>query len=528
MSQDWSRRQLLKNAGSAAVGVAGLSAVGAGIAGCGIAGSARTIAESTVSKGLRSFISRPDLSPPHIEVTTNGAPSSPSNILVATVASGPGQGGTMILRHDGQLIWFNPDVDASQMNLDLQTYQGREFLTWWQGHINGAGYGQGMGLIVDDSYQTIHEVHCVKGLQADLHEFNITPEGTALMTAYRLLKADLTPVGGPSDGYMVSGVAQEIDIATGKLVFEWDSLDHVPIEDTYQPFDYKNRTYGTIRQPFNAFHINSIALAPDGNLLICSRNTWTVYKVNRKTGDIMWRMNGKHSDFTMGPGAHFSWQHHARSHGDGSTFTVFDNGAFPQTEPQSRALILDVDEKKMEVSLRRAYTHPGVVLNSGAMGSVQLMDDGRVMVGWGTSPYFTEFSEDGKVLLEGKITKGDPTYRAFLTDFTGRPDQQPAVAARPRGGGATVYASWNGSTEVTRWTVFAGKSPTAMAKAGSVPKADFETAISVGSRGPYFAVMAHNASGAIIGRSNPVYIGTSPTIKQHNYGGCGTQGQCGY
>ncbi len=528
MSQDWSRRQLLRNAGTAAMGVAGLGVAGAGLCGCGTRALAKTTSESTVSKGVRTFVSRPDLSPPTINVKSKNMPSDPGYIMLATVASGPGQGGTSIMRTDGELVWFKPDIDSSKMNFNCQTYQGKQMLTWWEGKIIGAGYGLGVGMIADSSYETIHHVHAGNGLQADLHEFNLTPHGTALVTCYRPSVADLTPVGGPARGMLVSGVAQEIDIATGKVLFEWDSLDHVAMEDTYQPFVYGKFAFGTVKHPFDYFHINSIAPTSDGNLLISSRNCWTVFKVNRKTGEIMWRLGGKKSDFELDKGAVFHWQHHVRPTGPGdSQLTVFDNGASPVKEKQSRALLLDIDEKKMKVTLHQQYIHPGKVLLSDAMGSAQLLPDGRMVVGWGTSPYLSAFSADGEILFDAQITRGDPSYRAFLSDWTGTPVDQPSVAALPRPGGSTVFVSWNGATDVSSWTVFVGKSPTSLTRAGTVSKSDFETAIDISSSGPYFSVQASNAGGQVVGRSNVVAMGSVPSVKQKNYGGCGSN-QCGY
>jgi hypothetical protein len=523
MSQDWSRRQLLKQGGTAAAGVAGLGAVGAGVCGCGSKASAQRVSESTATGGVRTFESRPDLQPPLITLgSAVSAPSDPAFIMLATVASGPGQGGTMIMRTNGQLVWFKPDISASKMDFNTQTYQGKQVLTWWEGKVVAAGYGLGVGMIADASYQTVHKVSCANGLQADLHEFNITPQGTALLTAYKVSTADLSAVGGPSKAYLVSGVAQEIDIATGKLLFEWDSLDHVPIAESQQAYGTNN----SASHPYDYFHINSLALDSDGDLLISARNTWTVYKVSRKTGQIVWRLGGKKSDFKVDSDATFHWQHHVRPH-DGDTMTVFDNGAAPAEEKRSRALLLDVDEKKMQVSLRNQYVHPGKLLLSDAMGSAQLLPDGRMFVGWGTNPYFSEFSQDGKLLLDGRMTKGDPSFRAFLTDWDGAPVDKPAVAARPSSGGATVFASWNGATNVASWTVFAGKDATSLTPVGSVPYNDFETAMSVGSSGPWFAVQAHDAKGRPLSKSLPALMNNNPSKGKPAYGGCGG-GNCGY
>jgi hypothetical protein len=526
MTEAWSRRQFLRNAGTAAVGVAGVSAVGLSLAGCGTSESARTVADSTVIKGVRRFESRPDLAPPMVALSTTRSPATPGFIMLATVASGPGQGGTMILRTDGELVWFKPDVNASKMDFNVQTYQGKPVLTWWEGRILGAGYGEGAGMIADASYQTIHKVNAANGLMADLHEFNLTPQGTALITAYKQRTADLTAVGGPARGQVLSGVAQEIDVASGKLLFEWDSWDHVPLTDTYQPFKYGKHLFGTTYRPFDYLHINSLSLAPDGDLLLSARNTWTVYKISRSTGKIVWRLNGKKSDFTFGPGARFYWQHHVREFSDG-TMTVFDNGASPNEEKASRAIVLDVDETSKHVSLRHQYVHPGKVILSDAMGSAQLLPDGRMFVGWGTNPYFSEFAEDGKLLLDAAITKGDPSFRAFLADWTGAPIERPAISAQSRSGGTTVYASWNGATNVASWKIYAGTSFSPLTPVASVPRVGFETAAVVSSKGPFFAVQAHDSAGRALARSSTVHVTAASSKFVDVDGSCGSS-NCGY
>jgi hypothetical protein len=338
---------------------------------------------------------------------------------------------------------------------------------------------------------------------ADLHEFVVTPQGTALITAYKRSKADLSSIGGPKSGYLLSGVAQEIDIVTGKLLFEWDSRDHVALTETYQK--YESGT-GTAEKPFNYFHINSIAIDPtDNNLIISSRNTWTVYKVHRPSGRVIWRMNGKMSDFTMEPRTHYYWQHHVRPRTPG-VLTVFDNGASPAEEKHSRALMLRVDEKARRVSLIKAYIHPGADLLAGAMGSAQLMPNGNMFAGWGTCPNFSMFAHDGTLLLDGQMTKGDPSYRAFTHPWIGHPTDRPAVAARHRSGGATVYASWNGATQVAFWTVLAGKTRSTVSRIGRARKSGFETVMPVHGAGPFFAVEARDSSGRLLARSPIVEV----------------------
>src|SRR5205807_690396 len=130
------------------------------------------------------------------------------------------------------------------------------------------------------------------------------------------------------------------------------------------------------------------------------RNTWAVYKLDRRTGEIMWRLGGKRSDFRMDRTAQFAWQHDAEQVTD-RTLTVFDNGSDgpTRTEGQSRGLVLDVDELRRTVGVRNAYTNRKPLLAT-AMGSVQILRSGHVIVGWGTASHTSEFAEDGTLLLD--------------------------------------------------------------------------------------------------------------------------------
>jgi hypothetical protein len=506
------RRQLLGRGSVLASGVIGLGLAGlAGFelphsdAGVAAAASAPTLPDTNDPDTLvRRFITRPDLAPPAISVTnTAAAATTPEYIFLSTKgypATGPGQAGNIILDRAGRVVWFANAGGQSWLGFDTQTYQGKPVLTWWQGTVT-AGHGDGEGVIADASYQTIATVKAGHGLMADLHEFAITPQDTALITAYHPAPADLSGLGGPATGFVLAGVVQEIDIATGKVLFEWDSMDHVEPADTMTPF-----TGGTSKLPFDYFHINSISPTLDGNLLVSSRNTSTIYKISRSDGKIIWRLGGKKSSFTMGAGSRFYFQHHARSHA-GNVLSVFDDGGSPpQVEKQSRAILLDLNTSKMTASLRQQFVHPAGVAAAN-QGSMQLLADGRVFVGWGNEPYFSEFSPDGKVSLDGEFPVGDQSYRAFTADWTGRPGGRPAVVAHVNpAGGSVVYASWNGATDIAGWTVDAGKTPDTMERVGVQELLGFETAIAVAAAGPYFAATPYDADGAALTASATVKV----------------------
>src|SRR5919112_5734710 len=223
------------------------------------------------------------------------------------------------------------------MNFKAQTYKGGEVLTWWEGRHTD--YGHGEYVICDRSYQQIRRFGAANGLEGEHHEFLITPQDTALITIYNKVQRDLSGVGGPVDGVVLDGIAQEIDIESGEVLFEWHSLDHIGLEESlYEPPPDLNAA-------FDYFHINSIDPIPGGYLIISARRTCAVYKVDRKTGEVVWRLGGEQSDFDMGYGTRTDWQHDARHHPDG-TITIFDNGG-GQKDVQSRRIVVEVDEDNM-------------------------------------------------------------------------------------------------------------------------------------------------------------------------------------
>jgi hypothetical protein len=507
-----SRREFLGLTAGATAGVVGLGAtrfLGGELVPDGRSSTAgaqaRLMAGTTGSTTeVNQFFSRPDLHPPRLTIVRAASSfkvgGSSGRFLMLTPNRSPGaaaggQSGLMILDGDARMRWFYP-TDNAPFDLQCQFYKGKQVFTWWQGVVtNGTGAGEAM--LADMSFKEIARLSEVGGLTPDLHELALTTEGTALMTSYHTEAANLSAVGGPSNGYVLASAAMEVDVATGKLLWTWESLDHVPISATYQKF-----SGGTQQVPFDYFHINSVAVAPDGDLLISSRNTWCIYKVSRTSGEVLWRLNGKNSDFSMGEGAHFYWQHHARPHGSG-VISVFDDGAAPAEETVSRGLVLNLDETAMTCSLERFVSHPGVL--AVAEGSVQILNDSGMLVGFGAEPYFSRFSAQGELLVDGHLPKDVTSYRAFVTDFATVPTDEPAVALGSAANGSRiVYVSWNGATEVVAWRVFAGATSSALSVVATADWADFETALTVNSAGPYFQVAALDSGGHELGRSDTV------------------------
>ncbi|HEY6689936.1 MAG TPA: arylsulfotransferase family protein [Rubrobacter sp.] len=489
------RRRFLQAAVGGAAWVALVGALG-----CDPVRRARATASSAPAGQAWSFRSRPDLHPPVIEVTTRARDTAPGRIFVAPKngpdEAGPGQDGCMILGNDGQPVWLrllqNEDMDA--MNFKVQTYKGETVLTWWEGHHTG--YGQGEYVICDHSYREIKRFGAGNGYEGDHHEFLITPQDTALITIYSKVHRDLSGVGGPVDGNVLDGIAQEVDIETGEVLFEWHSLDHIGLEESlYEPPP-------DLTAAFDYFHINSIDPIPDGYLLISARRTCAVYKVDRKTGEVVWRLGGEQSDFDMGYGTRTDWQHDARRHPDG-TITIFDNGGV-QKDVQSRGIVVEVDEDDMSATLVGEYTHPNKIL-AATQGNVQMLPNGNVFVGWGSEPSYSEFGPDGKLLYDASFPSQVESYRAFRFPWKGQPEDRPAVVAEAGPNDTvTLYVSWNGATEVDTWQVLAGGDPDKLEPAGSAPRKGFETAVTMYTNEPYVAVEAKDGSGRVLGTSEVV------------------------
>jgi Arylsulfotransferase (ASST) len=435
---------------------------------------------------VQHFVSRPDLQPPKVTIRHRARGTSEGYVFIAPKRAAK-QAGPMIIDERGQVVWFKPLPTSGVTDFKVQIYKGRPVLTWWQGTVSMRGVGLAGGYhILDTSYRLVKIVRSGHGLTGDIHEFRLLPGGIALMTIYRQLPADLSALGGPSDGFVLEGVVQELSIPTGRVLFEWHSLPAVALSESYLPVPENE---GTSKDPWDYFHINSAEVDNDGNILISARHTSAIYKLSRRTHRIMWRLGGKKSNFTFGPGAHFAWQHDARRQPDG-TITLFDNAAQqPKKGVQSRGLRLRVDLRTHRATVVRSYRHRPPLL-SPSQGNMQVLADGHVFVGWGQNAYFTEYSPGGTMLFDGKFGGKDvDSYRAFRFRWDAHPVTKPDAVLR----GRTVYVSWNGATQVVRWQVLAGSRVIATAA-----RSGFETPIRVGAAAGGLLVRALDADAVVL------------------------------
>ncbi|HXW71866.1 MAG TPA: arylsulfotransferase family protein [Methylocella sp.] len=356
--------------------------------------------------------------PPPVTILTLPSPLVGKGYFFITPTGGQSTyaNGPEILDPSGHVVWFHA-IPQGQTASDfrVQRYHGQPVLTWWQGTGLG-GLSIGTDYIYNDKFQQVATVNAGNGLSADGHEFLITPWDTALILAYTTATADLSSISGLPNQTVINGVVQEIDIATGKVLFQWNSQDHVPFSQSEQPLPASAST------PWDWFHINAVKVDTDGDLLIDARDTWTAYKVSRATGEIIWQLGGKNSSFKLkaapgqtldSAGELFAWQHDPEPLGDG-TYTFFDNeSSGTALLASSRAITVRLDERRHIATLIKSDNQPeGLVAPS--QGNAQTTDRGYLVVGWGALPYFSEFDPSGHLIFNAQFPTGVNTYRAYL------------------------------------------------------------------------------------------------------------------
>ncbi|MEE6296752.1 arylsulfotransferase family protein [Georgenia wangjunii] len=422
---------------------------------------------------VRQYASAPGIEPPQVDVTgpeagtvAVGDERSPG-VTAVGVKNGFGQKGPLLVDDAGEPVFFLPLTGVDARDVQVQTFRGEPVLTWWEG-LMGTGYGYGEAVVMDTTYAEVARLTMVGGYAADSHEFRLTDDGTALLMAYEPVRMDLRDVGGDAEGEVIDNVVQEIDVATGALLYEWHSLGQVGIAETYlEPPEEGDR--------YDYFHANSIEVDDDGDLLVSARHTCAVYSLDRQTGTVEWRLGGRESDFAMGEGTTFLKQHDARRAEDGM-ITLFDNGGTcgDVTRELSRGIALDVDETAMTAELTREVIHPDEIFSE-SQASYTELTGGHVFFGWGSVPRFSLMDAGGQVLLDGEIPEDltVTSYRAQRVEWVGRPTTGPRAVVVDGEEGAAVHVSWNGATEVASWHVVDGTG----AEVAAADRTGFETTV---------------------------------------------------
>ncbi len=456
--------------------------------------------------------SRPDLRPPKINVLKRTSQAYPGRIFFA-----PKQTGLTILDSYGRINWFQMTGYGGNgqqvQDFRPQYLNGNQVLTYWKGASTSRGFSQlGYFAILDRHYNVIKTFRMGNGYKPDAHDMTLTPRGTALAIAYRGVLWDTSRFpGGTKNSRVMDNVIQEIDLKTGAVLFEWHSLGNVNLEASVN----KASNDGS---PWDFFHAN--AAANDGDsLLVSARHTCTIYRIDRRTGWLRWRLRGdgqkpKANDFRLGKGARFGYQHDIRRLKSGN-ISLFDNGSagdsMPVVQKQSSGLILKLGgggKAPRTATLVHRYRHRPEGVTSPSQGSMTLLPNGNALLGWGSTYRISEITPKGEVAFDATFfTAPTNSYRARKAQWMGFPKFRPAIASQGDAKGGTVWASWNGATNIARWRVLTGPDSKHLAVVANSPWKNLETAIPVSRLGKLVLVQAINYKNKVIGNSKLTPLG---------------------
>ncbi|TGO39623.1 hypothetical protein BHYA_0050g00080 [Botrytis hyacinthi] len=478
--------------------------------------------------------------PPTFDVTKTGEtqsglilinpvlnPLNKSDLNAAVSAVGSVQASACgIFTEDGQLVWQGPYDFAEDStypsffstNLMVQEYMGKPVLTYWQGVRKSHGVAYGNITILDDTYTPIATI-CPKlniitpqsanltdlACFVDSHELFITPSSTLIVSAGNITTMDLSPIGGPSVGYVYDSQFHEIDIATGDIIFSWSSVaSGIPI--TYSKFipGVNSGTGLNSSDPFDWFHINAVSSVGDG-YLVNSRHCWATWYLN-SAGEIEWRIEGNNtvgqSDFVVPKEANFKWQHHARvsNYTDTSAVLHYFNNRFNEfadknLASQSNGLQLSLNLVDKTLVVEKILNDSAYHGFSDSQGSFSPLDNGNTFVGWGAITRLTEFGPGGSDDVRLRIQFGyDDTansYRAYKQSWNATPAWNPDVV----GVNGTAYMSWNGATDYTAWVIYTGTNKSDLVEVATVQRGNlFETSYPISGEARYLKVAAFAGS----------------------------------
>ena len=262
----------------------------------------------------------------------------------------------------------------------------------------------------DTDLNFIDSFYCGNGYETDQHDLQFLDNGHFVLMSYDPVIIDMSKIvqGGDTNCSVLGLVIQELD-NNKNVIFQWRSWDHLEITEA----THENMTAPKL----DYVHGNSLEYDYDGNLICSFRHTDQIIKINRVTGDIMWRLGGKKNQFTfINDPIGFSHQHDARRIAPGR-ITLFDNGNF-HSPPYSRAIEYELDEVNKTATLVWQFDHNKEVF-AFAMGNTQRLPNGNTVIGWGAAGYpnITEVDPQGNILFEMANQDSLWCYRAFRFTF---------------------------------------------------------------------------------------------------------------
>ena len=471
--------------------------------------------------------------PPNMTITGNGGPLAPGYVFMTPATTNISlpytkEAGGFIMTSAGDLV-FAQNV-SGMTDFRKQYYNGKPYLTYWSGYNSqGVNIGHGYGQVnfLDDTYTPFvvnPDLHLNKETttdnpiwSVDIHEQQMDSRDTILVSAYNNTPYDLSSIGGPADGWIVDCLVFELDVDTGKVLFSWSALDHVPVGASHQPLSDKSGN-GTEIAPWDYFHINAIQ-GVGGNYLVNARHTWTAYMVSGEDGSIIWSLEGEDGG-SFGPlpsDGTFRWQHFARAHNVTDTsldISFFDNhnSAVDNGTTPSRGLVYHLElpaSKSYIPELLRNIETPSEPIYADSQGSYHAeLSNGNQLLGYGQIAITREYgpATDGSDLRWqaqfGGINEVQ-SYRAFKQTWHATPaDWDPSLVIED----GKAYVSWNGATDVSVWAVYVGAESSDLKSVGIAEREGFETVFDVPSGAAYVQVAAVEG-GKQVRRSNVAAVG---------------------
>lgn len=416
-----------------------------------------------------------ELKPPQLRITGNVSENAGKYLFLTPRGPHRETSKPIIYTLEGDLVFVDEShEDASDFK--PQTYLNETHLTFSYGYSTGGrkpGHGYGKAVFLDNEYQPI-EFDLGANITSviddppgnlDFHEHFMTTSDTLLVTAYNNTPYDLSPIGGPKDGWLANSMIFEIEPPTGRVVSHWSAIEHILLSDSRLPLpSYMGD--GSKEAPYDFFHLNSIQPLGADRLLINSRHTWCSYVIERESGDVLQTIDGHELGF--------SWAHHARAHNlteDGNfTMTLFDNHNMREDKGTNftQGLLFEVNQKNQSAKVLQSFE---TAVYADSQGSLQALDNGHFFLGGGRVPVLIEYDASGKSTWRALFEAEERgfSYRTFRSNWSATPKAwDPSLVV----GDGIAYVSWNGATEVEKWIVYVNGE-----NRGTARKESFETKI---------------------------------------------------
>jgi hypothetical protein len=366
---------------------------------------------------------------PAVMITVNSNPS-PGYLFLETGMSGAAMY-TMMLDNKGLPVWYRR---GRMYDFKIQK---NGIITWCLG--DGEGFPA-----FDENFNYIRTYLTTNGYLTDGHDLKVLEDGSYLMLGYRTNAVNLSKYipGGSTSASVRETVIQEFT-AAGELIFQWRSWDN-----------YDIRLSGT-----DFTHMNALEIDEDGHILVSARQLSEVTKINRDTGEIIWRLSGTNSSFTFVNDSlnGTRYQHDISALGNGH-YMVFDNGngRSPQV---SRAVEYQLNLANMTATLvwqfrdtpdKYAYW----------LGNAQRLPTGNTLINFARPQYpkAIEVDTNGVKRFELSLVPNSDAYRTFRFPWNGAV-AVPYLILEPQQDSIILVFNKFGDTNVAYYRIYGGTSP---------------------------------------------------------------------